>query len=601
MEWLIETLRVLREVRDWTSTRSPDRKRRLRTKRAVLRAVATAEATLEQNKPPVVAPLGPARSERRPPSDRPRLARKATHRPAAQQAIPLDQIDGHALSAIRRLQRHGFRAYLVGGCVRDLLLGITPKDFDVTTDARPEEVKSLFRNSRVIGRRFRLVHVYFRGGKIIEVATFRANVTSDDDDADLLIRRDNVFGTEEEDARRRDFTINGLFYDVTTGRIIDHVGGLADVRQRYLRMIGDPEIRLREDPVRILRAIRFTAKLDVRMDPDLNAAIRNNRDEIARCAPARVMEETLRLLRIGHAARTVELMDELGVLPVLLPEIRAYLDGHIPGVAVPVADEELPANAEQLRRHLVELDSLIAHRPVADEVVLGALLYAPLNQALERDDSGERDRNRAISDFLAGIGTRIHLTRRLYEHLRQIFLAQRALVPTSTAGPRRRRRRRVNVAQMVQKPFFQDALDLLEIHLRATDRPLDIIEAWRERADAVAAGRPVRELSTEGASSAPARPAAAPPRSADTRPPMEPDAAKKPLTSLNGEHPAIRGVDGPGFPDLHLEEGIPPTAAANGHDGESGGTRSGNKRRRRRPRRKKSGGDTTSALPEGPA
>ncbi|MEL7369345.1 MAG: polynucleotide adenylyltransferase PcnB, partial [Myxococcota bacterium] len=429
MELLIETLRVLREVRDWTDSRSLDRKRRVGTRDAVQRALATAEATVAQHhRPTSVKPLGPARQGRALPADRPKNRENPDIEPAEDQAIPLSQIDGQALSAIRRLRRYGYRAYLVGGCVRDLLLGFTPKDFDVATDARPEEVKSLFRNSRIIGRRFRLVHLYFRGGKVIEVSTFRANITADEDDADLLIRRDNVFGSEEEDARRRDFTINGLFYDLTTGKIIDHVGGMVDVRQRYLRMIGDPDIRLREDPVRILRAIRFTAKLQVRMDPELNDAIRRNRDEISKCAPARVMEETFRLLRIGHSERTVELMDELGVLPVLLPEIRAFLDGHLPGAEQPLPEEALPENAELLKRHLRALDRMIQERPVSDEVVLGALLYTPLNRTLEQDDDSGRDRNRAIANFLSSIGTRINLTRRLSEHLKQIFLAQRSLL-----------------------------------------------------------------------------------------------------------------------------------------------------------------------------
>ena len=499
MEWLIETLRVLREVRDWTDQRSQNGERQAGTRTAVQRALDTAEATFAETAPPNVVPLGPARSERMPRSDRPRASRgNADTRTPEQQAIPLDQIDGQALSAIRRLRRYGFRAYLVGGCVRDLLLGFTPKDFDVATDARPEEVKSLFRNSRIIGRRFRLVHLYFRGGKVIEVSTFRANITSDDDDADLLIRRDNVFGSEEEDARRRDFTINGLFYDIGSGKIIDHVGGMIDVRQRYLRMIGDPNIRLREDPVRILRAIRFTAKLDVRMDPELNAAIRANRDEITKCAPARVMEETLRLLRIGHAARTVELMDDLGVLPVLLPEIRAFLDGHIPGTEQPVPEEELPANAALLVRHLEELDRMIRSQSVSDEVVIGALLYAPLVRALDVEEDYPRDRNRAVSHFLSGIGGRINLTRRLSEHLRQIFLAQRNLLPSQGNGQRRRRRRRINPATLIRKPFFSDALDLLEIHLRATDQPLQVIQTWREKAEAVAEGRSIDGDSPNG-------------------------------------------------------------------------------------------------------
>src|SRR4029077_12735026 len=188
--------------------------------------------------------------------------------------IPHEQIDSTAQKVVRRLTRNGFSAYLVGGCVRDLLLGRKPKDFDVATSATPPEIKALFRNCRIIGRRFRLAHIFF-GPKIIETSTFRANpreveivegesaeATPELSEPELLIRRDNVFGTAEEDARRRDFTINGLFYDLDADRVIDYVEGLPDLERRTVRTIGDPDIRFREDPVRILRAIKFAARLD---------------------------------------------------------------------------------------------------------------------------------------------------------------------------------------------------------------------------------------------------------------------------------------------------------------------------------------------------
>src|SRR5688572_127857 len=169
-------------------------------------------------------------------------------------ALARGSIDADADRVVRRLARGGYKAYLVGGCVRDILLGRAPKDFDVATSATPNEIKQLFRNCRIIGRRFRLAHVFF-GQKIIETSTFRANPRDeldDDDDGEILIRRDNVFGNETEDARRRDFTINGLFYDVETEEVIDHVGGMDDLHARLVRTIGVPEIRFQEDPVRIL-------------------------------------------------------------------------------------------------------------------------------------------------------------------------------------------------------------------------------------------------------------------------------------------------------------------------------------------------------------
>jgi tRNA nucleotidyltransferase/poly(A) polymerase len=246
-------------------------------------------------------------------------------------------IDPDADRVVRKLTRAGFKAYLVGGCVRDLLVSRTPKDFDVATSATPNEIKATFRNSRIIGRRFRLAHVFF-GSKIIETSTFRAN-PRDEDDHDLLIRRDNVFGTETEDARRRDFTINGLFYDVEREEVIDHVGGLADLDARLIRTIGDPDIRFQEDPVRMLRAIKFAARLSFGFEPATWRALLRWRSEISKCAPPRLLEEVHRLLRGGAARRSFELMVETGVLAVLSPYLAGLLEGNgAPTTAPPIAD-----------------------------------------------------------------------------------------------------------------------------------------------------------------------------------------------------------------------------------------------------------------------
>ena len=215
--------------------------------------------------------------------------------------------------------------------MRDLLIGRTPKDFDVATSATPNEVRALFRNCRIIGRRFRLAHVFF-GPKIIETSTFRANPREDEDvDDDLLIRRDNVFGSETEDARRRDFTINGLFYDVEAEEVIDHVRGLDDLGARMVRTIGDPDIRFREDPVRILRAIKFAARLDFTIEPATYAALLRQRGEISKCAAPRVVEEVYRLLRGGAARRSIELLVETGVLDVLSPHLASLYAAPVDG------------------------------------------------------------------------------------------------------------------------------------------------------------------------------------------------------------------------------------------------------------------------------
>jgi len=249
-------------------------------------------------------------------------------------------IDSDADRVVRKLTRAGYKAYLVGGCVRDLLVGRKPKDFDVATSATPNEVKATFRNSRIIGRRFRLAHVFF-DQKIIETATFRAN-PRDEDEHDLLIRRDNVFGTESEDAKRRDFTINGLFYDVEREEVIDHVGGLADLDAKLVRTIGDPDIRFQEDPVRMLRALKFAARLDFGFEPATWKALLRWRSEISKCAPPRLLEEMHRLLRGGAARRSFELMVETGVLAVLSPYLAGLLEGPGAVVAAPQLADTVP-------------------------------------------------------------------------------------------------------------------------------------------------------------------------------------------------------------------------------------------------------------------
>lgn len=290
--------------------------------------------------------------------------------PARAPEIPEALLDPDAVKVVRRLRR-GHQAYLVGGCVRDLLLRIRPKDFDVATSAHPNQVKEIFRNSRLIGRRFRLAHVFFRGGKIIEVSTFRTNPLDELQDLpqDLLIRHDNVFGTAEEDARRRDFTINGLFYDVDEGKVIDYVGGKEDLHARLVRTIGNPDVRMREDPVRILRAIRFAAKCNFEVEPQTFAAMKAHVHEIPRCAPPRVLEEVLKLVRSGASRRSFELLLQVGALRILLPPVAAYLEAK---------------GSEEAERHLRALDALDAHVRVGEipsDAVLLATLLAPLPRA----------------------------------------------------------------------------------------------------------------------------------------------------------------------------------------------------------------------------
>src|SRR6186997_2576458 len=253
--------------------------------------------------------------------------------PRAQHPISRRDIDPDALKVLYRLHESGYIGYLVGGSVRDLLLSRRPKDFDIGTSAHPYQIKKLFRNCWIIGRRFRLAHVRF-GNKTIEVATFRrsippgtenepADIGPEESASDMLIRHDNTFGTSEEDAFRRDFTINALFYDIATFAIIDYVGGLQDLERRLIRSIGDPGTRFLEDPVRMLRAVVFASRLDFTIDEPILEAFETHRHEIGRAAPARLMEEYFKILRSGFAEKTFRMLKETRLLREMTPELEA--------------------------------------------------------------------------------------------------------------------------------------------------------------------------------------------------------------------------------------------------------------------------------------
>lgn len=235
--------------------------------------------------------------------------------------LPIEKVDTHALYVMEKLKQAGFVAYLVGGSVRDLLLGKKPKDYDISTSAKPEEVKKLFRSCILIGRRFRLAHVRF-GKKILEVATFR---TGDPEKEDLILR-DNQWGYPEEDVLRRDFTINGLFYDPSNETIIDYVDGYSDLQKQILRTIGTPYVRFKQDPVRMLRLLKFQARFGFEVDPDAQIALVECREEIVKSSPARVLEEMLRMLESGASRHFVELTNHHGLMHHLLPEVAHYIE-----------------------------------------------------------------------------------------------------------------------------------------------------------------------------------------------------------------------------------------------------------------------------------
>ena len=378
--------------------------------------------------------------------------------------VALQDLDADAVRIVKRLARFEHTAYLVGGCVRDLLLDRKPKDFDIGTSATPRQIKRLFSNCRIIGRRFRLAHIYFQSGKIIEVATFRArdgggDVESADGAAvegateaatdDLLIRDDNIFGTPEEDALRRDFTINALFYDVNAETVIDHADGLGDLRRRLVRTIGDPAVRFREDPIRILRAIKFAARLDFAIEPKTLAALRETRGEIPKAAPPRVLEEFNRFCRGGAGTQSFLLCFETGVFDVILPELAATYGSDGPE-----------------RRALATLLTAIDERwkaghDVATGEIFAALIFAAVAPRLGISLDGSepprdrRDARTIVDDVLRPIALRLRVSRRDQEHARQALIVLHRLVATR---PMRRAARQA----LTRRPSYRDALAILD-------------------------------------------------------------------------------------------------------------------------------------------
>ena len=389
--------------------------------------------------------------------------------PRAEHAISRSQIDADALKVLYRLHQNDYVAYLVGGSVRDLLLGRRPKDFDIGTSAHPYQVKRLFRNCWIIGRRFRLAHVKF-GPKTIEVATFRRPVTAEElaaaDEAlqdaiplevasdgapDRLVHRDNTFGTPEQDAFRRDFTVNALFYDISNFSIIDYTGGLEDLRARVIRCIGNPVERFQEDPVRMLRAVTMAARLEFSIDPPIDEAIRAHRGDIARAAPARLMEEFYKLLRTGASERAFRMMAE-----------RRLLE--------PIAADLQKGATDALWRSLAAVDAYRARfeevpDTLTNPILLGSLLV-PLGHTIRTLSPAPVPEGEFRREPRIALGM-LPLARRDVERLRQILGLQRRLVDMHLS-PRARR------ALMHRGPF-KEALTWLEIHGGAPE----VLEHWR--------------------------------------------------------------------------------------------------------------------------
>jgi poly(A) polymerase len=408
---------------------------------------------------------------------------------AEQHGIDPALLDDNAVRVVKTLQDGGFQAYIVGGAVRDLLVGLRPKDFDVATDATPEQVKALFRRAFIIGRRFRLVHVIFGRGReheVIEVSTFRAYLdvaaaeqvagnekTSRHDiaekkhvvDASGRVLRDNVWGPQIEDAARRDYTINAIYYDPLTRTVVDYHGGLADVRAKLLRMIGDPESRYREDPVRIIRAVRFAAKLGFEIEPATRKPIRQMAALLANVPISRMFDEMVKLLQTGHALRSIDELKKQGLDRGLFPVLDAVL-AH---------DKPNPAREKFVRLALANTDARVADgRAVVPSFMLACMLW---HDVLDRwtvlRNGGEAPfpalQQAVDAVFDARIGD-ISGRGKLAADMREIWLMQ----------PRFERRSANSARALVEQPRFRAGYDFLRLRADVGEVAPELADWWED-------------------------------------------------------------------------------------------------------------------------
>jgi poly(A) polymerase len=382
--------------------------------------------------------------------------------PVDQHKLDRNQIDPDALYVLDRLRTAGYVAYLVGGSVRDLLLKRKPKDYDISTSAQPEEVKRLFRSCILIGRRFRLAHIRF-GRKIIEVSTFR----SGDNETGELIVRDNNWGSPEEDVMRRDFTINGLFYDSASETIIDYVGGYPDIERKYLRTIGQPFIRFKQDPVRMIRLIKFQARFGFEVDKEAHIALLECRSEIMKSSSARILEEILRMLEIGCSSTFIKLMTDHGLFQLMLPTIAHFL--------------ESPAG-EEIYSYLKEVDTTFHEPPLPllDRSILLSCLIYPLFQAKIKAKYLDRGRLPHLGEIqnLAHdqVSEIFHpfflISRRLRYSIVSVITGQYRLTPLEKKPIRKLR--------VPKDPDFGLAIKFLEIRSCLEPGLQKVLEQWQE-------------------------------------------------------------------------------------------------------------------------
>lgn len=392
--------------------------------------------------------------------------------PRPEHPISRANISPNALKVLNRLKQAGFDAYLVGGGVRDLLLGHEPKDFDIATNATPEEVRGVFRNCRLIGRRFRLAHVFF-GRDIVEVATFRGSNSEVDSEghvtANGMILRDNVYGSITEDALRRDFTVNALYYNIADFSLVDYAGGLEDIAQGRLRLIGDdPTARYREDPVRMLRAVRFACKLGFIIEPSCAAPIRELAPLLAEISPARLFDETLKLFHGGYALQAFEKLRHHDLFAQLFPETDACL-----------AREDHAFPITFVSRGLDNTDQRILEgKPVAPAFLFAVLLWEPVRlryEALLADGMPSAEAMALASHEIASAQQRrVAIQKRFALPMREIWALQ----------PRLERRQGKRALALLGHPRFRAAYDFLLLRAEAGETDPEIGQWWTRFQDA---------------------------------------------------------------------------------------------------------------------
>ncbi|HPT48705.1 MAG TPA: polynucleotide adenylyltransferase PcnB [Accumulibacter sp.] len=383
----------------------------------------------------------------------------------AQHGLQRDDISRGCRRTVETLQEHGYQAFVVGGAVRDLLAGIRPKDFDVATNATPEQVRQCFRRSRIIGRRFQIVHVAM-GAETIEVTTFRGHHREHDGnkahtDAQGRVLRDNVFGSQAEDAARRDFTVNALYYDPTSEIIVDYHHGVADLRQKTLRMIGDARMRYREDPVRMLRAVRLAAKLGLAIDPEARKPIREMAELIDNVPPSRLFDEMLKLLTSGHAVRCVTQLREEGLHHGLLPLLDVILEQPLGERFVMLA---LEATDMRVRED----------KPISPGFLFATLLWHELLAKWEllkgRGDPAIPALFVAMDDVLDVQAEKLAITRRIGGDIKDIWAMQ----------PRFEQRSGKRPYGVLQQPRFRAAYDFLLLRAESGEVDRDVAGWWTD-------------------------------------------------------------------------------------------------------------------------